>query len=143
MQQQQLYRALRSSVRGSTYCTAATKQHLHVIDAKITTSAARKNNTVDVHIDIANVAAFVAHKMLMDDVDIRINSHTAGAEINEPHRAERVEIVHRLVHSFQRNSRHLAARGFKYCFDRGVRGIAFELAQDALTLWRDAETICT
>ena len=55
------------------------------------------------------------------------------------HLAERLEVVHGLVHGLQRDRRHLGAGPVVQRLDRGVRVVALEQTEDRLALGRDAQ----
>ena len=72
-------------------------------------------------------------------VDVGVDAHRTGAEVEHPHLAEPFEIVHRLVHGLQRDRRHLGARPFVQRLDRRVAGVAVQQAEDRLALRRDPQ----
>ena len=74
-------------------------------------------------------------------LDVGIDAHAAGAEVEHPHLAERLEVVHGLVHGLQRDRRHVGAGPVEQRLDRRVRVVALQQPEDRLPLRRDPQSL--
>ncbi len=74
-------------------------------------------------------------------LDVGVDPHAAGAEIEHAYLAQRFEIVHGLVHGLQRDRRHLGPGPVEERLDGGVRIVALEQPEDRLPLGRDPQTL--
>jgi hypothetical protein len=121
--------------------TAPAKDHVRVVNGEIASVAERYPQPLEGNREVANTTAQSAHEVMMRVVDIGIDAHASGTEIENAHLAERFEVVHRLVHGLQRDRRELAANAFVQRVDGGVRVIAEQLGKDRLALGRDAKSL--
>ena len=123
-----------------TGLAAAAEDHLHVVDGELAPEAVGNLERVELDRYIAYPSARRAHQVMVVVFDVRVDPQRTGAEVEDVHLAERLEVVDGLVDGLQRHRRHVDAGPFVQRFDRRVVGvgigIALEQAEDHLALRR-------
>ena len=115
------------------------KDHLDGRDPESAGRRAGKGQAGELLGNVTHVAAFATHDVVVVVFDVGIDAHTAGPDVEQPHFAERLEVVHSLIHGLEGDRRHRVPHGVVEAVDGEVRRVAVEVTHDAFTLRSDAQ----
>ncbi len=107
-------------------CTSAT--------ANPSRGTRRESEVGDVDDRVADAAAARADHVVVGVLDVGVDAHAAGADVEQVDLAEVLELVDGLIDGLQRDRRHLGAGGVVERFDRRVLDVAVEQPEDHLAL---------
>ena len=74
-------------------------------------------------------------------LDVGIDAHAAGAEVEDVDFTKGLEVVHGLVHGLEGNRRHLGTRTVEQRVDGGVRVVSLQQPENRLALGSDPQTL--
>jgi hypothetical protein len=112
---------------------------MRVVNGEVAAIGQRYTQALERNREVAYAPALRAHEMVMHVVDVGIDPHAPGAEIEDSYFTERLEVVNGLVHGLQRDGGEVAANAFEQRLDGRMRVVAVQLGEDRLALWCDAQ----